>query len=132
MRLLHIVVSKKETNIPDANALMALFCFQSSRFDARINQEGEQILYNQQDTDKWNDELIKRANIICIGQEIQMPSRFHLEAMIAFWHTRKKYSHKKKWGSILQLYNRLLQTSVFAYCCALTELMPWQWYMEKK
>jgi RNA polymerase sigma factor (sigma-70 family) len=61
MRLLFIVVTKKETNIPDANALMALFCFQSSRFDARINQEGEQILYNQQDTDKWNDELIKKG-----------------------------------------------------------------------
>jgi predicted RNA polymerase sigma factor len=50
MRLLHIVISKKETNVPNANALMALFCFQASRFDARINQEGEQILYNEQDS----------------------------------------------------------------------------------
>jgi RNA polymerase sigma factor (sigma-70 family) len=109
MRLLFIVVTKKETNIPDANALMALFCFQSSRFDARINQEGEQILYNQQDTDKWNDELIKKGEYYLYRSGNTNHSRFHLEAMIAFWHTRKKYSHKKKWDSILQLYNRLLQ-----------------------
>jgi RNA polymerase sigma factor (sigma-70 family) len=110
MRLLHIVISKKETNVPNANALMALFCFQASRFDARINQEGEQILYNEQDSNKWDDELITKGEYYLYRSGNTMPSRFHLEAMIAFWHTRKTYSQKKKWGSVLQLYNRLLQT----------------------
>jgi RNA polymerase sigma factor (sigma-70 family) len=109
MRLLHIVISKEETNLPDANALMALFCFQASRFDARINHEGEQILYNEQDIDKWDDELIKKGEFFLYRSGNKKPTRYHIEAMIAFWHTRKNIGQSKKWENILQLYNRLLQ-----------------------
>jgi len=35
-------------------------------------------------------------------------SKYHLEAMIAFWNTKKEDT-KEKWENILQLYNRLLQ-----------------------
>ena len=35
-------------------------------------------------------------------------SRYHLEAGIAWWHTRKEDS-AEKWESILQIYNHLLQ-----------------------
>jgi predicted RNA polymerase sigma factor len=67
MRLLHIVISKKETNLPEANALMALFCFQASRFDARINGAGEQILYHEQDADKMEFGVNKKGRILPVA-----------------------------------------------------------------
>ncbi|MBI3882714.1 MAG: RNA polymerase subunit sigma, partial [Sphingobacteriales bacterium] len=35
-------------------------------------------------------------------------TKYHLEAGIAYWHTKKESIHEK-WESILQLYNQLLQ-----------------------
>jgi len=46
------------TNTPAANALLSLMCFHSSRFDARMNQNGDLILYDEQDENLWNKELI--------------------------------------------------------------------------
>lgn len=95
--------------LPQANALMALFCFHSSRFEAREDEFGNSILYEDQDTEKWNLELIAKGEEYlqksAVGQSI---SKYHLEASIAFWHT-KSTSNLSKWENILQLYNHLLQ-----------------------
>jgi RNA polymerase sigma-70 factor (ECF subfamily) len=110
MRLLYILTENDKTNVPKANSLMALFCFHTSRFDARFDQIGQQIVYKEQDKTKWNSELIEKGeiylNISAKGNQI---SKYHLEAGIAFWHTRIKVGEKEKWNNILQLYNRLLQ-----------------------
>jgi predicted RNA polymerase sigma factor len=108
MRLLHLLIENEATDQPSVNALMALMCFHSSRFDARINAEGETILYHDQDETLWNLELIERGEYYLQkashGSEI---SKYHLEAGIAYWHTIKNDSHEK-WETILQLYNQLL------------------------
>jgi RNA polymerase sigma factor (sigma-70 family) len=108
MRLNHLLVNNKSTDLPAVNALFALMCFHASRFDARIDKDGEMIIYDEQDTSLWNDELISRGTNYLIraahGEEL---SRYHLEAAIAFWHTQKKDS-TEKWENILQLYNKLL------------------------
>lgn len=110
MRLLYILTENDKTNVPKVNALMALFCFHSSRFDARFDQIGQQVVYKEQDKTKWNFELIEKGetylNTSAKGNQI---SKYHLEAGIAFWHTRIKVVEKEKWNNILQLYNRLLQ-----------------------
>lgn len=109
MRLNLMLIQNQLTNIPSANALMSLMCFHSSRFDARINSNGEIVLYEDQDENLWNRELIQNGeyylNQASTGKSL---SKFHLEAAIAYWHTQKKES-KEKWENILQLYNRLLQ-----------------------
>jgi len=110
MRLLYILTENDKTNVPKVNALMALFCFHTSRFDARFDQIGQQIVYKEQDKNIWNYELIEKGetylNISAKGNQI---SKYHLEAGIAFWHSRIKVVEKEKWNNILQLYNRLLQ-----------------------
>lgn len=110
IRLLYILTENNQTNVPKSNALMALFCFHASRFEARVNQIGEQILYDQQDKQQWDFKLIEKGefylNLSAKGTEI---SKYHLEASIAFWHTRTTYISTEKWESILQFYNRLLQ-----------------------
>lgn len=108
MRLNYFLIENETTNKPIVNALMALMCFHSSRFDARINERGDNILYDEQDRTLWNEELISKGNYFLIesakGQEI---SKYHLEASIAYWHCTK-IETTNKWQNILQLYNKLL------------------------
>lgn len=110
IRLAHMLTKIPLTNKPDVNALLALFCFQASRFEARIGQSGEQILYDYQNMEGWNQELIDLGNYYLSLSSSKAPlSKYLLEAMIAFWHTQKLTDEKQKWDNILQLYNRLLQ-----------------------
>ena len=108
MRLTGLLTDNEYTNKPSVNALLSLMCFHASRFEARTNKEGEPVLYQDQDENLWNDELINRGeyylNLASTGDNI---SKYHLEAGIAYWHTNKADT-KEKWENILQLYNRLL------------------------
>jgi RNA polymerase sigma-70 factor (ECF subfamily) len=109
MRLTYLLVENESTNLPDTNALIALMCFHASRFDARTDENGEMIRYDEQDTSLWNDELITRGNhYLNLASKGNKVNKYHLEAAIAWWHTVKTES-VEKWESILQLYNRLLQ-----------------------
>ena len=109
MRLTYLLIENEQTNQPNVNALLALMCFQSSRFEARKNSNGEMILYDDQDETLWNDELIsKGAYFLHKASHGNKLSKYHLEASIAYWYTIKADS-KEKWESILQLYNQLLQ-----------------------
>jgi len=109
MRLTYLLIENEQTNKPDVNALLALMCFHASRFPARKNENGELILYNEQDENLWNTELITKG-VFFLNKASQgtTVSKYHLEASIAYWHTIKADT-KEKWESILQLYNRLLQ-----------------------
>jgi len=104
-----MLLENKETNLPKVNALMALLCFHSSRFDERINTQGNLVLYDNQNANNWDLELIEKGNYFlnksARGEQI---TKYHLEAGISFWHTKQKNS-KEKWENILQLYNQLLQ-----------------------
>lgn len=108
LRLCYMLVENASTNKPDVNALLSLMCFHASRFDARLDENGEQILYEEQDTTRWDTDLVRRGeyflNMSAVGSKI---SKYHLEAAIAYWHTNKEDT-KEKWDNILSLYNELL------------------------
>jgi RNA polymerase sigma factor (sigma-70 family) len=109
MRLNQILIENDATNKPNVNALMALMCFHSSRFEARLSEGGEVILYENQNRELWNDKLIAHGNHFLIeSAKGNMISKYHLEASIAYWHCTKLES-ESKWENILQLYNKLLQ-----------------------
>ncbi len=108
MRLNYLLVENTTTNLPEVNALLSLMCFHASRFDARINSEGEIILYEDQDTNLWNAELIEKGKYFLTQSSAgNHLSKYHIEAAIAYWHTEKNNS-TEKWENILQLYNKLL------------------------
>lgn len=108
MRLTYLLTENEQTNKPGVSALLALMCFHSSRFDARKGENGEMILYRDQDESLWNDELIaKGAWFLKQASQGDTVSKYHLEAMIAWWHTQKEDT-AEKWKNILQLYNHLL------------------------
>lgn len=110
MRLNYLLLNSESTNTPQANALMALFCFHASRFEARIDENGGQVVYHEQNEKDWDTELIVKGEFFLnksgCGNEI---TKYHLEAIIAYWHTRTQMKPKEKWENILQAYNQLLQ-----------------------
>lgn len=109
MRLNYLLVENEITNQPSANALLSLMCFHSSRFEARTNEKDEMILYEDQDEKLWNFELIEKGIFyLNNASKNSVLTKYHIEAGIAFCHTQKEDT-PRKWNSILQLYNQLLQ-----------------------
>lgn len=108
IRLCYMLVENRSTNTPQANALLSLMCFHASRFDARQDEKGERILYNEQDTTRWDTDLIRKGeyflNCSATGTKL---SKYHVEAAIAYWHTIKADT-PEKWENILSLHNELL------------------------
>jgi RNA polymerase sigma-70 factor (ECF subfamily) len=109
MRLCNILAENNTTDLPEVNALLSLMCFHASRFDARLDRNGELVLYDDQDETLWDQELIaKGAWFLYRSSKGDQISKYHIEAGIAWWHTQKSDT-KEKWEQILQLYNQLLQ-----------------------
>lgn len=108
MRLTYMLIDNEQTNHPDVNALLALMCFQASRFEARKDANGETVLYDDQDESLWNQQLItKGAYYLSRASRGNRLSKYHLEANIAYWYTIKEDT-KEKWENVLQLFNQLL------------------------
>jgi RNA polymerase sigma factor (sigma-70 family) len=109
MRLCQMLIAYEKTNQPRVNALMALMCFHASRLEARVNKDGETVLYDEQNENLWNAELIAKG-VYFLNRSAGGPtlSTYHLEAGIAYWSTQKADT-PEKWENILQLYNQLLQ-----------------------
>lgn len=116
LRLGLLLTEYKRTNLPKTNALIALMCFHASRFDARQNGGETMVLYEDQNKELWDKDLINQGirflDLSAKGNEI---SSYHLEARIAYWHCVKEESNlafqtgREKWEEILQLYDQLLE-----------------------
>ena len=108
MQLTFLLYENKRTSIPAVSALLSLMCFHTSRFDARVNLQGELILYGDQDESLWNHELIERGTyFLSKASTGEVLTKYHLEAGIAYWHTQKE-DNTSKWENILNLYDNLL------------------------
>ncbi|SFC00819.1 RNA polymerase sigma-70 factor, ECF subfamily [Flexibacter flexilis DSM 6793] len=110
VRLMLILVENPLTNTPETNALLSLMCYQSSRLAARTDEAGQAILFEQQDQTLWDKTLIDKGNYYLVKAFSQLqppPSRYHLQASIAYWHAAPPCPDK--WPYILQLYDQLTQ-----------------------
>lgn len=106
IRVTTLLINDEITNKPEVNALL---CFHGSRLDARTNDYGEIILYQDQDESLWNYDLITRGtyflNEASYGDKL---SKYHVEAAIAYWHTIRADT-PEKWINILQLFDYLMK-----------------------
>jgi RNA polymerase sigma factor (sigma-70 family) len=107
IRLTLVLTENPLTGTVQTNALLALMCYQASRLKARTNDRGEIVLFDEQDQSLWDKELIEKGNYYfvnaCQGNEA---SKYHFEAVIAYWHTNP--AAVNKWQHILQAYNQLI------------------------
>jgi RNA polymerase sigma factor (sigma-70 family) len=108
IRLADLLTQNKQTQTPELYALLSLMCFHGSRFSARKNRDGELVLYSEQDTRLWDQDLIaKGIEFLHKASGGESVSKYHLEATIAYWHTVPG-DKAEKWEKVLDLYNRLL------------------------
>jgi RNA polymerase sigma factor (sigma-70 family) len=110
MRLALLLTENPKTDLPYANALLALMCFQSSRFSARLDDQGLIILLKDQNRSQWNSLLIAKGNQYLFRASTgEMIHEFHIEAAIASIHANTEFYGDTDWKGILKLYNQLLE-----------------------
>lgn len=108
LRLAKLLTEFTMTNQPEVNALLALMCFNASRFDARLTPAGNLIPYHKQDVNLWDKALIDKGNYYLVNSsQGAVLSKYHIEAGIAFWHTQQTNS-LTKWQNVFDLYSQLL------------------------
>jgi RNA polymerase sigma factor (sigma-70 family) len=108
LRLCYLLSENSTTNLPRSRALLALFCFQSSRLAARLDDQGNIILLKHQDRSKWNRELIQRGyHYIDEATDGREATRYHFEAAIASVHAAASSFENTDWKSIYDLYDML-------------------------
>jgi RNA polymerase sigma factor (sigma-70 family) len=110
IRLCALLVENVLGNQPKTHALLALMCFQSARFEARLDTEGQIVLLENQDRSLWNKNLIglgyEHFRLANEGQEI---SEYHLEGAIASYHSAAQSFAATNWQGIFYCYDLLLK-----------------------
>ncbi|QEC66956.1 sigma-70 family RNA polymerase sigma factor [Panacibacter ginsenosidivorans] len=110
MRLCLLLCEHKTVTHPASFALLALMCFQASRFESRLDKNNTIILLQQQDRSSWNRELIDRGyyylNKSSSGENITV---YHIESAIAAEHCLAKNFASTNFTRLLHLYNMLYQ-----------------------
>ncbi|WP_315817423.1 RNA polymerase sigma factor [Paraflavitalea speifideaquila] len=95
---------------PATYALLALMCFQASRFESRIGAHNTIILLQHQDRSTWNKDLIKRGfqylNHSSQGQALTI---YHIESAIAAEHCMAAHFEDTNWQRMRYLYDLLLE-----------------------
>ncbi|MFK7819022.1 MAG: RNA polymerase sigma factor [Planctomycetaceae bacterium] len=103
-----LLLCENQIGTPETFALLALFLFQGSRLDSRVDKTGAVVLLEDQDRSLWDRRLIGVGES-WLRKSGSPTSRFHLEAGIALLHCRAASVVETNWAAIVTLYNRLLQ-----------------------
>jgi len=107
-RLARMLAGHPVGDVPAVHALLALMCFHSARFDARVALDGGLVLFEDQDRSAWNwgdvregMEWLARS---ATGDEL---TRYHVEAGIAWEHCRAPTFEATDWQRIAEGYELL-------------------------
>ncbi|MEQ9467571.1 MAG: sigma-70 family RNA polymerase sigma factor [Ekhidna sp.] len=110
IRLSGVLLESEICNTPSANALMALMLFHASRFDARVDQDGNIITLEGQDRTKWNQQLIQQGLIYLDRASAQGEiNEYIIQAAISATHCQAATFEETNWKNILRLYDLQLQ-----------------------
>lgn len=107
MRLAYLLTQCSLTNLPRTNALLALFCFQASRLQARLDDKGNIVLLKYQDRTIWYKPLIQQGSYFLELATQEETSVYHLEAAIAWLHATAPSFEATNWKAIYRLYTIL-------------------------
>jgi RNA polymerase sigma-70 factor (ECF subfamily) len=109
LRLIERLLRDPRSRSPTAHALAALFCFHSSRFDARVGADGLPVRLADQDRARWDRDRIARGfahlDAAAAGERL---TTFHLEAQIASFHAIAPAWALTDWRRIVKVYDALL------------------------
>lgn len=110
MRLCFLLTQHKTGKQPTSFALLALMCFQASRFESRIDENNSIILLQHQDRSTWNKALIQKGyEFLTLSSQGASLTVYHLESAIAAEHALTASFAETNWQRMLQLYDMLLE-----------------------
>lgn len=110
LRLNDLLLKNSMTAEPEVHALQALMYFQVSRFDARVNENGELLTLDKQDRARWHrgyiDLGIQQLGLAANGVQL---SEYHIQASIACFHCVAENFESTNWQGILSMYDFQMQ-----------------------
>ncbi|WP_338876407.1 sigma-70 family RNA polymerase sigma factor [Spirosoma sp. SC4-14] len=110
LRLGLLLAETPKTQLPTVDALLALMCFQSARFDARTDDAGAIVLLADQDRSRWSQALMQKGHYYLNRSAAgDLLSEYHLEAGIAMQHCIAPAYDATNWSTILTYYDLLLR-----------------------
>jgi RNA polymerase sigma-70 factor (ECF subfamily) len=109
LRLGRLVANAPQTSAPEAHALAALMAFQAARLPARVDDDGEMVLLESQDKNRWDQDLIALGfGHFERSAEGPRMTPYHVQAAIASVHAGAVDGRATDWKLILSLYDDLL------------------------
>ncbi len=109
IRLCALLTEHPVTGRPETHALHALFLFQSSRFDSRLDEEGDLVLLADQNRGAWDRAAIVAGaaalNKSAAGERV---TPYHREAEIASCHALAPSYDETDWTRILACFDALI------------------------
>jgi RNA polymerase sigma-70 factor (ECF subfamily) len=94
---------------PEPMGLLALMVLHDSRRDARVSDEGELVLLEDQDRTKWKRSQIgEGVRLVENALLMQRPGSYQIQAAIAAVHAEAATAADTDWCQIAVLYNQLL------------------------
>lgn len=95
---------------PETLGLAALVCLSLARAPARLDAEGVLVPVHEQDTSRWDAELIERGERhLRRAHHLQRIGRFQLEAAIQSAHCNRRRTGITDWQALRTLYAGLLK-----------------------
>jgi RNA polymerase sigma-70 factor, ECF subfamily len=92
----------------EATALLALMLLHDSRRDARLDDEGNLVVLEEQDRSCWNREQIAEALPLVDEALKNGAGPFAVQAAIAALHCQAARAEDTDWGQIVRLYDLLV------------------------
>ena len=109
LRLVILLTDEFEGS-PKASALAALMCFHIARFEARIDDKGAIILFQDQNRDLWDVRFISRGiQFLNQSKDTDHLSEYHVEARIAAEHCMSPSFEETNWLDIYKQYEVLYE-----------------------
>lgn len=93
----------------EATALLALMLLQDSRREARLDEDGDLVVLEEQDRNRWNRTQIEEALPLVDEAMSGTPGPYALEAALAAEHCKATRYADTDWPRIVKLYDLLQQ-----------------------
>jgi RNA polymerase sigma-70 factor, ECF subfamily len=102
------VVDRLMPGEPETMGLLALMLLQHSRRHARVDEDGDLVLLEDQDRARWDQEMIDEGLAeIDAAIAIRQPGPYQVQAAIAALHARAPRPEDTDWPQIATLYRGL-------------------------
>ena len=106
-RLLRTLLAPKPP--AEATALLGLMLLHDSRREARLDEDGNLVVLEEQDRTLWNRPQINEALVLVQEALAGQPGPYALEAAIAAEHCKAARAEDTNWRQIVKLYDLLAE-----------------------